>query len=467
MTMRTVRAPFHLGRLLLVSLLWTTTHAFTTSFYGSNRNQAQQKQQQKLKHGSNVQQNKRSFRSGSIARQLSLEDPWSELTDKMSERVANAVPGTGENLVEDVREILRDVSEIQWTQMLAPGPGITQVKAVLLSIFATYRALPLYAEIGVIVLPVMAVSTAILYYLSFPDEDFREGYEPYERGNYDPIQARVYYSKHPMLVLQRALQLFRISNKFIVNLLIDKYVFRDEESQRGKRAEELLELIQKAGPTAIKVGQALSVRPDLIPSEYAETLATLQDRVPPFPSDKARRLLQDEMGEQKFAKLQDVKFENGPVASASIGQVYRGFIDDTEVAVKIQRPNVLSEIALDLFIVREFAPYYQKITRSATDFQGLANEWGRGFIAELDYNTEAANTMRFNEEMKKRGMTTVTAPIVVENYSTNRVLVTEWVQGKRLDQSGTDDVPRLCSVALNAYLVMLLELQSLHCDPHP
>ena len=173
------------------------------------------------------------------------------------------------------------------------------------------------------------------------------------------------------------------------------------------------------------------------------------------------------MGEQKFAKLQDVKFENGPVASASIGQVYRGFIDDTEVAVKIQRPNVLSEIALDLFIVREFAPYYQKITRSATDFQGLANEWGRGFIVELDYNTEAANTMRFNEEMKKRGMTTVTAPIVVENYSTNRVLVTEWVQGKRLDQSGTDDVPRLCSVALNAYLVMLLELQSLHCDPHP
>lgn len=75
----------------------------------------------------------------------------------------------------------------------------------------------------------------------------------------------------------------------------------------------------------------------------------------------------------------------GPVASASIGQVYRGFLDKREVAVKIQRPNVLAEICLDLYLVREFAPIYKKLTRTASDIQGLADEWGRGFIQELDY----------------------------------------------------------------------------------
>lgn len=147
--------------------------------------------------------------------------------------------------------------------------------------------------------------------------------------------------------------------------------------------------------------------------------------------------------------------------------MYRCFANDLEVAIKVQRPNVLAEIALDLYIVREFAPYYRKLTGAATDLQGLADEWGRGFIAELDYHTEAANTKKFNVEMNKRKLTTVAAPVVVDDFSTDRVLTTQWVDGCRLDESDADDVPRLCSVALNAYLVMLLELQSLHCDPHP
>jgi predicted unusual protein kinase regulating ubiquinone biosynthesis (AarF/ABC1/UbiB family) len=216
------------------------------------------------------------------------------------------------------------------------------------------------------------------------------------------------------------------------------------------------------------VGQALSVRQDLIPEEYAVALSTLQDQVPPFDSAQAREILQRELGIEKFAQLGSISTGKGPVASASIGQVYRGFIDDTEVAVKVQRPNVLAEIALDLFIVRElFAPVYQRVTRTGTDLVGLASEWGRGFIAELDYKKEAASTIRFNEEMQKRNLNAVCAPSVLLDYSTEQILVTEWVAGTRLDQSDSDDIPRLCAVALNAYLVMLLELKSLHCDPHP
>jgi len=314
-----------------------------------------------------------------------------------------------------------------------------------------------------------------LYALSFPPEDYIIGNEPYLRGQYDPNLARSYYFKRPLLVLRRALQLFRLSNGFLTNILFDKYILRDSEKNIDKRAVELLELIQNIGPTAIKVGQALSVRSDLIPAAYAGALSELQDNVPPFSSVQAQEVLKSELGEKRYGMLKKIDLDK-PVASASIGQVYRGFADvenaegkkeEVEIAVKVQRPNALAEIALDLFIVREFAPYYQKLTGSATDLQGLANEWGRGFIAELTYIGEAASTKKFNEQMKKKGLNAVTAPTVVDALSTNRILTTEWVRGNRLDRSEEDDVARLCGVALNAYLVMLLETGTLHCDPHP
>lgn len=332
----------------------------------------------------------------------------------------------------------------------------------------------------ILVLAAASIPTAILYLLSFPSKDFLVGQEPYPRGNYDPQMARQFYSRRPLLVLRRSLQLFRLSFGFLLSLLLDKYVFRDEQKNEASRAKELLSLVQKIGPTAIKVGQALSVRSDLIPAAYAESLSELQDKVPPFSSVQAREVLKRELGEVKYGWLKDIDLDS-PVASASIGQVYRGYADvpveveevegrkrkekrRVEVAVKVQRPNVLAEIALDLFIVREFAPYYQKITNSATDLQALANEWGRGFIAELTYEREAENTKKFNQEMRDKGLNAVTAPVVIDELSTNQILTTEWIRGKRLDQSDEDDVARLCGVALNAYLVMLLETGTLHCE---
>ncbi len=223
----------------------------------------------------------------------------------------------------------------------------------------------------------------------------------------------------------------------------------------------------------------------------------LQDNVPPFESEDARRILERELGKEVMDTVfEDVQFDK-PVASASIGQVYRGIAKneevvveeglvhqqqqqqeggsgnakvtkqtvrkDIEVAIKVQRPNVLSEISLDLFLVREFAPIYQKLTGTSTDLQSLANEWGRGFIDELTYEQEKRNTMEFNQQMKEKNLNAVCAPKVIESLSTDQVLVTEWVDGDRLDKSQEDDVARLCGVALNAYLVMLLETGVLHC----
>lgn len=391
-----------------------------------------------------------SFASSTLLK-ISLEDSWSSVADVV-----------GDIYTTDLGE------KVDWNSLLAPEAwAIDQVQATLVKLCAVYISLPLWQELGAALVPMFVVASTVLWTLAHPPDDFRDAYEPYQRGNYDPIAARAFYAQHPKIVIQRTLQLLRLSNNFIFNILVDKYIRRDEESARQERADELLNLVQKAGPTWIKVGQALSVRPDLIPLEYADALATLQDQVPPFSSGEAREILNQELGERRMSSIQHLNFQQGPVASASIGQVYRCFANDLEVAIKVQRPNVLAEIALDLYLVREFSPFYRKLTNTATDLQGLADEWGRGFIAELDYHTEAANTKRFNVEMEKRKLNTVTAPVVVDEFSTDRILTTQWVDGCRLDESNADDVPRLCSVALNAYLVMLLELQSLHCDPHP
>lgn len=370
-----------------------------------------------------------------------------------------------ENLNIDISKFTPDLQQLS---LGGTEDLVSKVQDIFASTFGLLSAIDISGNLPI--LTSLGIAFGVLYSLSFPSEDFRRGYEPYGRGEYDPISAKSYYKKHPLLVIRRSAQIFRLSNKFIFSILMDKYIFKNEEENRKYRAKEALALIELIGPTAIKVGQALSVRPDLIPSEYSEELTKLQDKVPPFPSEEAKALLEKELapvnGMSKFTEI-DL---NKPVASASIGQVYKGKVrlDDgteKEVAVKVQRPDVLAEIALDLFLVREFAPIYAKLTKSSTDLQALANEWGRGFIAELTYINEAKATMAFRDEMQKRGLTAVTAPVVVEELSTDRILCTEWVDGNRLDQSNADDVPRLCGVALNAYLVMLLEIGNIHCDP--
>jgi hypothetical protein len=300
---------------------------------------------------------------------VSLDDSWEDV----SRLINNAKPSI------DIDIIAKQISTARW-ESWGSKEWLSTLSAVFQDVFELYEQAPFVTKAGVILIPILAGLFAILYSISFPKEDYRSGMEPFARGNYDPVQAKVFYARHPFLVLQRLLVILRLCNRFLLNLAFDKYILRNEEKNRPQRAKELLTLITNLGPTAIKVGQALSVRPDLINAEYASALATLQDQVPPFSGNQAKELLLSELGEAKFSHLKGIGLEasNGPIASASIGQVYKGFIDDKQVAVKVQRPNVLAEIALDLYIVREFAPLFKKITKASSDLQGLANEWGRG-----------------------------------------------------------------------------------------
>jgi len=283
---------------------------------------------------------------------------------------------------------------------------------------------------------------------------------------YDAQASADYFSSRPYTVLRRGIEILSASVGFAAALLWDKRCGKEEEN-RPKRAEQALVLVTRLGPTFIKVGQALSIRVDLLAPEYIASLRELQDRVPAFPSDEAFRIIETEIGmplDRAFSE-----FSPEPVAAASLGQVYRARVRETgeEVAVKVQRPNTREGIALDLHLLRLFVPYFKAFNDLNTDFVGLVDEWGAGFVDELDYRREAENARVFQEAMDARGLTAVTTAVPLDSFCTRRVLTTAWVDGERLEESEAGDVARLCGVALNAYLTMLLDTGCLHADPHP
>jgi aarF domain-containing kinase len=368
-------------------------------------------------------------------------------------------------------------------QMLQSTTGIPKdVDQQVVADFITLAATPWHLA----AISAFALGNILIAFISSP-EDFSEA--PFEPGTntYSPEASDAFYSTRPLMVAKRVLKLGLFSGAFNVGILFDWLVlgklFGDEEymalrNAEPQRAKEALVLCNQLGPTFIKLGQAVSIRTDLIPEAYALELRQLQDAVPPFSSDQAYEILKKEFGVTDLSRVFST-LSDEPVASASIGQVYRGTLaaNGKDVAVKVQRPGILAEIALDLHVLRLLTPVQTILQNAVNGIQTsqedidtaitLVDEWGRGFVAETDYRLEAENTQAFEAAMRKRGLDAVCAPTVVEELVRDKVLVTEWVTGTRLDRDASPDVPRLCGVAINAYLTMLLDTGVLHCDPHP
>ena len=126
--------------------------------------------------------------------------------------------------------------------------------------------------------------------------------------------------------------------------------------------------------------------------------------------------------------------------------------------MKVQRPNIMNQIALDMHLIREVAPVIKRTFNLNTDFVGIVDTWGAGFVDELDYIEEAINAKSFTESIQQTPLSGVVfAPPVVDELTTRKVLTTEWVVGERLDKSAKEDISILCSIAMNSYLTMMLE----------
>lgn len=294
---------------------------------------------------------------------------------------------------------------------------------------------------------------------------------PYPDGKYDPDTAAAYFQARPWSVTWRATELSSSTVGFAASLLLDLQT-GSWEANSPKRAQQLVQLLTDLGPTFIKIGQALSIRADLLSPAYLEALTELQDRVPPFPTAKADEIIESELGRPVGEIFEEIS--PAPIASASLGQVYRAKLrDGPEVAVKVQRPGMEEVVALDLYLLKLGAGplrWFLELTRSGlnTDIPGLVDEWGKGFVGELDYRQEAANAKSFSRDIESTPLGgAVFAPEPVDSCSNQKVLTTEWIVGERLETSSAEDVTKLCSVAMNSYLTMMLETGVLHADPHP
>lgn len=283
--------------------------------------------------------------------------------------------------------------------------------------------------------------------------------------HYDPKAIMDYYKKRPFLVFSRASFIVLECSLLLVNILMDVSLGKAKENE-SLRASQLVDLITRLGPTAVKVGQALSVRPDLLPPTYLEALQRLQDRVPPFSNAEARDMILEGLGHAVEDIYSD--FSDEPIAAASLGQVYKAKLraSGETVAVKVQRPRVLDTVSLDLYILRAIAMGMQKLpNQNSSNLLSFLDHWAAHFFQELDYTQEAKNAEMFSKNM--RSLPNVVVPKALMQHTSRKVLTSLWIEGTKLSESEEGDAAQIVSMALNCYLIQLLESGFLHADPHP
>lgn len=243
--------------------------------------------------------------------------------------------------------------------------------------------------------------------------------------------------------------------------------FRSDEENKmlvNDRAEILKDaIVQGKSVTFIKSGQALALRPDIVKSaEYIRELQKLQDEVGNFNNDIAMDIIRNELG----CDPNDIYDFDPilPIASASIGQVYKAKLryNNATVAVKVQRPDALESAPIDMYILRTVAGFIRKQKKLRTDLVAIADEFGSQLYNELNYVKEARNCIRFKELYGN--ISGIYVPNVYLNHTTSKVLTMEFVEGvKGPWETGGE---RMLTLGLQCSVLQLLGTGFFHSDPH-
>lgn len=286
---------------------------------------------------------------------------------------------------------------------------------------------------------------------------------------YNPQEISAHYKKRPLQVFRRIITVLTSTVTFAVGLWWDSkrgVVVKNDQ----RRAVKLRELLTKLGPAYIKIGQALSTRPDLVPPIYLEELTRLQDKLPAFPNEIAYRFIEEELGLPPSEIYLELSSE--PIAAASLGQVYKGKLKSGEqVAVKVQRPDLRESITIDLYLLRKLAAWAKKtFKRVRSDLVGILDELGDRIFEEMDYIHEGENAERFYQLYGH--MKDVYVPKIYWEYTNRRVLTMEWIDGVKLTETEElrnlgIDARYLIEVGVQCSLRQLLEHGFFHADPHP
>jgi len=286
---------------------------------------------------------------------------------------------------------------------------------------------------------------------------------------YDPIAIADYYRSRLLQVWGRLFSIIGKFGSFALGLWFDRKGGKDFKTNR-KRAIQLRTTLTELGPAFIKVGQALSTRPDLVPPLYLEELTKLQDQLPPFPNEVAYQFIEEELGDRPeniYAELSP-----NPLAAASLGQVYKGKLKTGEVvAVKVQRPGLSESIALDIYILRTLAIWAkQRFKFIRSDLVAIMDEFGSRIYEEMDYTHEGRNAERFRQLYGN--IPDIYVPRIYWGYTGRRVLTMEWINGSKLTNleevaAQGIDARYLIEVGVQCSLRQLLEHGFFHADPHP
>ena len=302
-----------------------------------------------------------------------------------------------------------------------------------------------------------------------PDDVAGDPEEPDAEWRYDPDRIERQYRLKIFAVVGRMLAILLNFGTFLLGAWWDKTT-GDNEAKERKRAISVRNILTKLGPAYIKIGQALSTRPDLVSPIYLEELSKLQDQIPSFPNEIAFRFIQEELGKTPDEIYAQMSPE--PIAAASLGQVYRARLKTgEEVAVKVQRPDLIRRITLDIYILRKLAAFIQNnVKQVRSNLVAIADELAERIFEEINYRQEGRNAERFG---KLYGyIEEIYVPKIYWEYTGRRVLTMEWISGTKLTdiekvQAQGIDATHLVEVGVECSLRQLLEHGFFHADPHP
>jgi|TARA_B100001971_G_C18248326_1_gene576108 ubiquinone biosynthesis protein len=239
-----------------------------------------------------------------------------------------------------------------------------------------------------------------------------------------------------------------------------------------KPEERFRRTLEQLGPTFIKLGQILSLRPDLIPLKYVRELSNLQDDVPEFPYEDAKQTIEKEL--KKSLKELFKKFNKKPIAAASVSQVYKATLpNDDIVAVKVQRPGIQKQMKTDIEIMYALAKYAEKHYKNLQRYRpiGIIKEFEEWTLRELDFRKEAQNAKRFRKNAKH--VKTLVIPKVYNTFSSERILTLEFIDGVELHQlhklknKKSYNLKKIVKNGFEMTLKQVFEDGFFHGDPHP
>jgi len=244
-----------------------------------------------------------------------------------------------------------------------------------------------------------------------------------------------------------------------------------QRSRRAERGERLRLALQELGPIFVKFGQAVSTRRDLLPTDIADELARLQDRVPPFPGNVARQIIERAHGRPVTETFSE--FDEEPLAAASIAQVHAAKLaDGTEVVVKVLRPGMREMIEQDLEVLYSLAALAHRYWAESRRLRPLevVSEYEKTILDELDLMREAANASQLKRNFL--GSDLLYVPEIYWDYCRVNVMVMERIRGiqisdrERLYAAGTD-IAQLAENGVKIFFTQVFRHNFFHADMHP